>query len=127
MATLKNKQGNLSVWNKQGKQVDGSYSQDLEGLNPKELIESSIGMCLLIVIQRMLDRDNIQVKEDIMVEVHAKKAEESPSRFDCFEVNIILPDQLSEPYKHKLIKSAEKACTISNTVKEGAEVIVTCT
>ncbi|MBC5638323.1 OsmC family protein [Ornithinibacillus sp. BX22] len=121
MAIISKQNGSFGIYNEEGLQVEGSFTANSKGLNPKELLESSIGMCLTIVIQRMLERDEIEVQDgEFSIEVTGIKAENSPSRFEQFDVSIKLPDSLTDAYKKKIIVSAERACTISNTVSRGA-------
>lgn len=123
MAFIKKSDGKYGIYNEAGLQVEGSFSPNLNGLNPKELLEGSIGMCLTIVIQRMFERDGIEVGEDeFSVEVKGIKAEDSPSRFEQFSVHITLPDRLPTEYKNKIIRSAERGCTIGNTLRKGAKI-----
>jgi uncharacterized OsmC-like protein len=125
MAFIKKENGSFGIYNEEGFQVEGSFTANSKGLNPKELLEASIGMCLTIVIQRMFERDGVEVRDDeFLIEVTGLKAADSPSRFEHFNVSITLPEQLSDDYKHKIIVSAERACTISNTVTRGATVNV---
>lgn len=123
MAFIKKSNGSFGIYNEAGLQVEGSFSPNLNGLNPKELLEASIGMCLTIVIQKMFERDGVEVEEnEFSIEVTGVKAPDSPSRFEHFNVSVKLPDHLSEEYKKKIVVSAERGCTISNTVKKGATV-----
>jgi uncharacterized OsmC-like protein len=126
LAFIKKENGSFGIYNEAGLQVEGSFNPNSKGLNPKELLEASIGMCLTIVIQRMFERDGVEVHDDeFSIEVTSVKAPDSPSRFEHFNVLITLPEQLTEDYKRKIIVSAERACTISNTVTRGASVTVT--
>ncbi|MCH1624176.1 OsmC family protein [Ferdinandcohnia quinoae] len=123
MALIKKENGSFGIYNEVGLQVQGSFTPNSNGLNPKELLEASIGMCLTIVIQKMFERDGVEVHDDeFSVEVTGVKAADSPSRFEHFNVSVSLPEHLPEKYKHKIIVSAERACTISNTVTRGASV-----
>lgn len=121
MTFIKKSNGSFGIYNEAGIQVEGSFAANINGLNPKELLEASIGMCMTIGIQKMFERDGIEVQDDeFSVEVTSIKAPEGPSRFDKFNVTISLPERLPADYKNKLIISAERACTIGNTVKKGA-------
>ncbi len=120
MAIIKKKDGQFGVYNEAGFQVEGSFSANLEGLNPKEMLEASLALCTTIVIQRMFERDGIEYQEgDFSVEVNAIKAGDSPSRFEECIMKITLPPHLEDSYKNKLIVSAERACTIGNTLRKG--------
>lgn len=120
MTVIKKENGIYGVFNEAGFQVEGSFAANLTGLNPREMLEASLAMCLTIVIQRMFERDGIEVQDgEFSVEVNAVKAEGSPSRFEKCNVVITLPDHLSNEYKNKLIVSAERGCTIGNTLRKG--------
>jgi uncharacterized OsmC-like protein len=121
MALIKKGNGSFGIYNEEGLQVQGSLTPNSNGLNPKELLEASIGMCMTIVIQRMFERDGVEFHDDeFSIEVTGVKASDSPSRFEHFNVSVTLPEKLSDEYKNKIIVSAERACTISNTVTRGA-------
>lgn len=123
MTVIKKENGKVGVYNEVGYQVEGAFSSNLEGLNPKELLEASLGLCVTIVITRMLERDGVEIEEDeLSVEVTAIKASDSPSRFEEFQMAITLPEHFSAEYKKKLIVSAERACTIGNTLRKGANI-----
>lgn len=124
MTLIKKSNGSFGVYNGVGLQVEGSFSPDSEGLNPREMLEASLAMCTVIVLQRMFERDGVEVEADeFSVEVKAIKAPDSPSRFEKCEMTITLPDHFSEEYKKKLIVSAERACTIGNTLRKGLVVV----
>ena len=124
MALIKKSNGSYGVYNGVGLQVEGSFTPNSEGLNPKEMLEASLAMCMVIVMQKMFERDGVEVGEDeFSVEARAVKAPDSPSRFEKCELIITLPEHFSEKYKKKLIVSAERACTISNTLRKGIEVV----
>lgn len=121
MAHIKKVDGTFGIYNEAGFQVEGSFSPNLNGLNPKELLEASIAMCLTIVIEKIFVRDGIEYMDDeFSVEVTSEKAPDSPSRFEKYTVNITLPNHLTDAYKKKVLVSAERGCTISNTIKRGA-------
>lgn len=121
MARIRKTDGTFGIYNEAGLQVEGSFSPNLNGLNPRELIEASIAMCLTIVIEKIFERDAIEYADDeFSVEVTSEKAPDSPSRFEKFTANITLPSHLTDAYKKKVLVSAERGCTISNTVKKSA-------
>ncbi|MEK3888806.1 OsmC family protein [Bacillus sp. FSL K6-3431] len=120
MTIIKKINGSFDVYNAAGFQVEGSYNPDSKGLSPLELLESSLGLCISISLQKMFERDEIDVGDDeFSVKVDATKASDGPSRVEKCMVNITLPKHLSDEYKKKLIVSAERACTIGNTLKKG--------
>lgn len=124
LTLIKKSNDRFGVYNGAGIQVEGSFSPDSSGLSPKEMLEGSLAMCTVIVLQRMFERDGVEVSADeFSVEVKAIKATDSPSRFEKCEMTITLPDHFSDAYKRKLIVSAERACTIGNTLRTGITVV----
>ncbi|MBP3040269.1 OsmC family protein [Bacillaceae bacterium Marseille-Q3522] len=124
MAVIKKQNGKYGVYNGVGLQAEGSFTANSQGLNPKELLEASLAMCITIVLQRMFERDGIEVADDAFsVEALAVKAGDSPSRFEKCILKISLPDSLPADYKNKLILSAERACTIGNTLQRGVSIV----
>lgn len=123
MTMIKQKDGKNSIYNGAGKQLEGSSAPDLNGLTPKELLEASLGLCVAISMQKMFERDDIEVADDeISIEVSASKGEVSTTRFEKMDVSIALPDHFSAKYKKKLLVSVERACTIGNTLKNSVTI-----
>ncbi|ARD48859.1 OsmC family protein [Sporosarcina sp. P33] len=119
MTTIQQINGEFSIANGNGIQVIGKKAADEEGLSPIELLEASLGLCVAITIKRMLERDGIEVPEDeLFVKVAAKKAIKGPSRIEQCVVNVRFPELIASDYRKKLLLSAERACTIGNTLKE---------
>ena len=120
MAVIKKIDGSYGIYNEAGLQAEGSFEPNLRGLSPKELFEASLAMCITVVLQRIFERDGINLKEDeFFVEATAIKAEDKPPHFEKCIVNITFPDSFSEKYKEKLIIMAERGCTIGNTLRKG--------
>ncbi len=118
MTLIKYKNGKNDILNEAGLQAQGSDKAGLEGLNPKELLESSIGLCLSIVMRRILERDQLLTDDTYFdIDVVAKKAENGENRFSDFVVNIDFPENLDADYRKKLMVLMENGCTISNTLK----------
>ena len=123
MTIIKKVNGEHGIHNGAGLQVEGSLAPNLIGLSPKELLEASLGLCVAISLQKMFERDNIEVEDkDISIEVIASKGENGPAHFEKFDVTITFPDHFSADYKQKLIRSVDKACTIGNTLKKGVAI-----
>ncbi len=122
--TIINKVNGINgIYNEAGLQLEGSLVPNSNGLSPKELLEASLGLCVAISLQKIFERDNIEVDEKaVSIEVTAVKAQASPSRFEKFDVTIGLPNQFTDEYKQKLILSVERACTIGNTLKNGVTI-----
>lgn len=115
--------GDIQISNEQGAVVKGIASSSDNGLTPIELLTSSLGLCVFITLSKMFERDAIEMDEDqLSIAVSAKKAESSPARIESFDVEITMPEHLEESYRAKLVRSAKRACTIGNTLKQGTTI-----
>ncbi|MEK3936620.1 OsmC family protein [Sporosarcina sp. FSL W7-1349] len=120
MSIIRRINGEYGIHNDNGMQVKGMEAANGNGLSPIELLESSLGLCIAITMQRMFERDGVAVAEhEFSVAVSATKAVEGPSRIEQCVVKVRLPDHFTPEYKKKLMVSAERACTIGNTLKQG--------
>lgn len=127
MTTLKIVNGQDQIYNEAGLQLVGAHSPDQEdGLNPRELLEASLALCVSISLQKMMSLDGVQYdKDSIHIEVTSSKDKDRrKNRFAHFNVEITLPPTLPHDYKEKLKTVVERACTISNTLKSEAVVKV---
>lgn len=112
---IKNKLGHVTV----GLKTPGGE----EGLTPLELISSSLGLCIVLTLNQLIERDELNV-EELKVDVQVEKSTEKPSRIARFVVDLSFSGEFDEKVKAKLIKMANRACTIGNTLAHGAEVEV---
>lgn len=123
MTTIKVGPEHDGIYNDAGFQLIGSHAPGQEGLSPRELLEAALGLCVSIVLQKKLVTDGIACNpQEIQVEVTASKPEDGANRFSDFKVQVRFPFTLDPVYKAKLKVIAERACTISNTLKAPAEV-----
>lgn len=114
---------NMQIKNDNGVKITGLDKPSADGYTPIELLTGSLGLCIFITITRMFERDEVvENVSDFSVTVEAEKSKKGPSRIEYFSVAIQMPEQLDVNYRMKLIKSAERACTIGNTIKQGAEI-----
>lgn len=124
MAMIRYKDGENEIYNEAGHQVHGSLAAGLEGLNPKELLEASLGLCVSITLMKLLERDGIPVDSSGMdIVVTASKEEGVTNRFTDFKVAVDFP-HMDEKYKEKAMLIVERGCTISNTLRQGANVVL---
>ncbi len=122
MVSIKYKNGENEIYNSAGHQLHGSMAAGLAGLNPKELLEASLGLCVSITLTKVLERDGIPFESgELDIEVVASKAEGAGNRFTDFAVTFDFPE-LDPAYKEKLKVLIERGCTISNTLKQGAAI-----
>ncbi|MFC4403402.1 OsmC family protein [Gracilibacillus xinjiangensis] len=116
---------NMQITNQSADQIIGVSVREENGYTPVELLTSSLGLCIFITISRLFERDGITIKEnEFTVSVEAFKALRGPSRIEELLVEVSFPAYLEEAYRNKLIHSAEKACTIGNTIKNGAKIMI---
>lgn len=127
MTTLKIVEGQDQIFNGAGFQIAGNHGPNLEGgLSPKELLEASLALCVSISLQKIMAYDGVDYdKSSIHIEVSSVKAEDKTNRFSHFNVLVTLPSSLEPAYKEKLKSVVERACTIGNTLKNGAVVELT--
>lgn len=121
MVTVKCDGKQHDIQTESGFNMDGLLSSGERGMSPIELLSSSLGLCISISLKKLLDRDGFDTHL-VFVNVKSIKAEDSPSRIESFDIQITLPEELDAAYKYKLQKSAERACTIGNTLKAGSSV-----
>lgn len=125
MISIKYKNGENQIYNTAGHQLKGSMAEGLVGLNPKELLEASLGLCISITMTRILDRDGIPYDDSgVDIEVVANKTEGIENRFTSFSVSVKFPE-LDPKYRKKLKIMVERGCTISNTLRNGAAIEIT--
>ncbi len=124
MAIIRYQDGQNEIYNEKGRQVHGSMTAGLEGLNPRELLEASLGLCVSITLTKLLERDGIPLDPGGMdIEVTASKAEGVTNRFTDFRVSVDFPHMEPE-YKEKAMTIVERGCTISNTLRNAASVVL---
>src|SRR5690625_878040 len=117
---------NIQIQNNNGVEVTGFDKFGTDNYSPVELLTGSLGLCVFITITKLFERDGVTENiDDFSVAVDAKKSTKGPSRIESFSVTIQMPEQLDASYRMNLLKSAERACTIGNTLKQGAEINVT--
>lgn len=123
MTIIQHTNKEIEILNGAGIQAKGSTASNLEGLNPKELIEAAVGLCATLTARHILQRDAIEYNlEELTVTVQASKSEDIKNRLTNFDIQMQLPETLDEAYKKKLIKSVKKGCIIGNTIENGATV-----
>lgn len=124
MTILKMSEGRDEIHNAAGLQLIGNHGPDLEGgLSPRELLEAALALCVSISLQKIMAYDGVSYDpSSIRIEVASKKAEDKSNRFTDFHVTVTLPQELDTAYKEKLKSVVERACTIGNTLKNGAVV-----
>lgn len=124
MATIKLEKNQNHVYNEAGMQLVGNAAYNTDGgLNPKEMVEGAIGLCILLNMRSILERDEFLTEEtSISIDVTCEKDQEQ-NRFSKYTVKIKMPEDMDEAYQKKVLISAERACTISHTIEAAAEIV----
>lgn len=93
------------------------------GFNAIDLLYASLSACLVmsarIAARKLALIDRIKSYE---VQVTGDKTDEEPYRVISFDVRFIFDSDLTGQEQHQLAEMAEAMCTVSNTLKAGAEV-----
>ena len=93
-----------------------------EIFSPVEFLCASLATCVAKGLHQLMTRDAMPLTR-LTVTAEAIKATTPPSRIERFDVVVDLPD--APPGKrNKLIVSAERACTVGNTLLRGATIEV---
>ncbi len=115
----------MQIKNENNVEITGGNKLETDGYTPIELLTGSLGLCIFITITKLFERDGLNEHiENFSVTVDAQKSTDGPSRIEKLSVEIQMPEQLDSNYRKKLIKSAERACTIGNTLKQGTNIEV---
>lgn len=124
MTTIRYKNGQNEIFNEAGRQALGSTSAGKEGLNPKELLEASLGLCVSINLIEALKEKGVFVPEGgIDINITASKAPGVTSHFTDFDVRVAFPD-VSPSDKEKIIAAIEEDCTIGNTLRNLPKIVL---
>ena len=121
MVRIEYNNGENEIFNSTGHQLHGSKTAGLPGLNPRELLEAALGLCVSMTLTKILERDGITLEEPLHIEVTASKAEDGGNLFAKFDVKYDI-SALDEEYRAKLRTLVERGCTISNTLKHASEI-----
>lgn len=124
MTIIRYKDGQNEIFNEAGRQALGSTSAGKEGLNPKELLEASLGLCVSINLIEVLKEEGIALPADgIDIKITASKAPGVTSHFTDFDVTVDFPDLPPED-KQRAIAIIEEDCTIGNTLRNLPKIVV---
>lgn len=126
MAHIRYEQQQTKISNEQGLEVLGwNGVAGTEGLNPKSLLEASVALCMTLNVRHVLERDGIDFELDtIQATATASKEQGITNRFTTIAVTLTLPAHLEANYRAKLVKMAERSCTIGNTLAASATITV---
>lgn len=93
------------------------------GFNAIDLLYASLSACLVmsarIAARKLALIERIKSYE---VQVSGEKTESEPYQVTRFDVCFIFDSDLTEEEQHQLAEMTEEMCTVSNTLKAGAQV-----
>ena len=114
------------IANGAGSKIKGSKGPNIYGgLSPKELLEGAVALCLSMTLEKVLERDEVEVNfDELIINVQASKRAGAENRFSDFHVEVAFPSGLEPKYKQKLLKVIERGCTISNTLTGDVDVSI---
>ena len=124
MTAVKFENGQNGIYNAMGKQANGSFKAGLGGgLNPVELIEGSLALCVSLTLRAMFERDGVLTDDTtLVIEVKGEKDPGGANRFHKFDISVKFPESFDDEYKQKAMVVAERGCTIGNTITNSAAV-----
>ena len=114
---LQAKAGSHTVISDQPKSASGTD----EGMDPVNLFLAGYGCCVAIFISGLLSRRNVDLSKcGIRLE---KTMADNPRRISGINVEIELPDDLSDSDKRAILKAAGM-CTIHNTLHSNPQITI---
>ncbi|BCP55141.1 ABC transporter ATP-binding protein [Kaistia sp. 32K] len=94
-----------------------------EGFNPLDLMAASLSSCIVLSVQIAARGEGwLDQIDRVNVRVIPEKADEAPSRVARFVTTVTIDGPLDAAKKAQLIEAAETICTVSNTLRAGAEI-----
>lgn len=94
-----------------------------EGFSPVDLLAASLASCIAISVQASARAEGwLASIERVTVRVIPEKAGDGPSRIARFVTTVAIDGPLDAEIKAKLVAAAETICTVSNTLRAGAEI-----
>jgi uncharacterized OsmC-like protein len=114
----------ISAVNDRGNEIRYAISPSAPGFNPLELLSASLGICTAINLRKELGAvtgNGTALPFEIVVE--CIKAPDPPSRVEQLDIAVRLPGGLAEIAADDIVRRAEAACTIANTLHASARVI----
>jgi uncharacterized OsmC-like protein len=111
------------VTSETGGQLSVVTRPSAQGFNPVDLMAASLSSCIVLSVQIAARGEGWLAEIDrITARVIPEKAEDAPSRVARFVTHVTIEGSLDEARKAKLIEAAETICTVSNTLRAGAEI-----
>lgn len=94
-----------------------------EGFNPVDLMAASLSSCIVLSVQIAARGEGWLAEIDqVTARVIPEKADDAPSRVARFVTTVTIEGPLDSAKKARLVEAAETICTVSNTLRAGAEI-----
>jgi len=95
------------------------------GFNPLDLVYSSLAACLVLSGRIAASRLGLTDKlAEVRAEVAGEKAQYEPFRIERIRITLAVDGNLDEQQKHAIAVMAEEICTVSNTLRDSPELIL---
>lgn len=118
--------GHPSVTSRTDGRIDIVTGASAEGFNPLDLMCASLASCLVLSGRISASRLGLLEKlVEIRVGVSLEKTHDEPFRVTKFLCEFAIDGEFSEHQKTDIAHMAEEICTVSNTLKAGAEIELT--
>jgi uncharacterized OsmC-like protein len=111
----------ITAVNDRGDEIRYAVSPSAPGFNPLELLSASLGICTAINLRKELGGTAGRASSSpFEVAVECVKAEDPPSRVERMQVSVHLPHDVTGAAAGDIVRRAEAACTIANTLLASA-------
>jgi uncharacterized OsmC-like protein len=112
--------GGITAINDRGDEIRYAVSPSAPGFNPLELLSASLGICTAINLRKELGAEAGGGVAPFEVAVECVKAQDLPSRVERMDLFVHLPEGITGAAADHLVRRAEAACTIANTLLASA-------
>jgi len=118
--------GRPVVTNPDGTTIDIATGSSGSGLTPLVLLYSSLAACLVISARIAASELKLLPRfEAVTARVTGDKADGPPTRIGAIRSELSIAGALEDAERDAIVRRAEEICTVSNTLRGGANVSVT--
>jgi uncharacterized OsmC-like protein len=112
--------GGITAINDRGDEIRYAVSPSAPGFNPLELLSASLGICTAINLRKKLGAATGGNASPFEVAVECVKAQDLPPRVERMDLFVHLPEGITGAAADDVVRRAEAACTIANTLLASA-------
>ncbi len=123
---LLGRHGQAEIVSATGAAITLSSALSSPGYSPVDLLYASVAGCLVLSVRiaasemRLIDR-----LVEVRAEVKGRKAPHEPPRIAHLDIRIEVDGEFDDAERHALIERGEELCTVSNTLKNSPQFVVT--